>query len=139
MRAERDSKKLEKAKTIEDAYADARKAGKAYSSSQESFSDPFKDYFEFDADDSLNDFRGWYIDDVFISGGSPCFNETGTITLDRSAYSCGDLIEIDVRDLNVAGDSLSVELSTENGDVETVTLLDSDGDKLFSGTILCNS
>ena len=78
--------------------------------------------------------EGWYIDDVVVSVVEPCLADAGVVRFDSVAYSCGDLLRLSVRDLNAAGDSVTVTVTTGAGDSESVSLRDSDGDGIFTGS-----
>ena len=94
--------------------------------------------FEFDTVDTRdNDFRGWYIDDVVIGEGTeePCIKEFGTVQLFQETYSCGQLLAVEVRDLNAGEEPLVTTVSTGGGDSESIIVEDPDGDKNYTGSL----
>lgn len=90
--------------------------------------------FRFAADSGVASL-GWIIDDVAVSGVSPCLSDEGLVALDAKLYACGDTIGLEVMDLNAVGSSLTVEITTTAGDTETVTLNDPETDKIYVGSI----
>ncbi|SFI86695.1 M36 family metallopeptidase [Planctomicrobium piriforme] len=61
-------------------------------------------------------------------------NPVGTVSLDKSIYYAGDVVTITVNDGNVAGSTVNVTLTTNTGDLETVTLSQVDFG-VYQGTI----
>ena len=94
--------------------------------------------FEFNTVDTRdNDFRGWYIDDVVIGEGleEPCVSEFGTVQLFQETYSCGQLLEVEIRDLNAGEKSLVTTVLTGGSDSESLIVEDTDGDKIYTGSL----
>jgi hypothetical protein len=66
-----------------------------------------------------------------------CVGGLGELFLDDDVYSCSDVVNIEVRDLDLAGTvSLGVTAETSGGDFETVTLLETGlNSAIFRGSI----
>jgi V8-like Glu-specific endopeptidase len=60
---------------------------------------------------------------------------TGQVMFGQSAYKAGGLMEVSIFDNNAVTSTLTVELTSEMGDLETVILSDNDLDQVYTGTI----
>ena len=92
--------------------------------------------FVFDKFEGNEDtFRGWYIDDVVLETEELCNSESGTVQLSQQIYSCGQLLGVQVQDVNAPAEPFSVVLSTASGDSESILVEDADGDKTYNGSL----
>ena len=98
--------------------------------------------FMFDTlDERANNFRGWYIDDVSITAIETvsCDDQYRSLNLNKDAYACDQMIEIEVADVAVNSSTLSVTVISTAGDSESVTLTDVGGDRIYRGSIIVSA
>lgn len=96
--------------------------------------------FEFDSVDGVeNNSRGWYVDDIAVQTSVPCLDDLGVLRADKSVYRCGEVMQLQIGDLNVAAGPLDLHITTIAGDSEHILLNDTAGDKIFRGSLPISS
>ena len=74
-----------------------------------------------------------------LSASGRCIDEPGKIVFEKTVYSCGQLLDVEIRDLNAPAEPLSITLATTSGDSETIVVEDVDGDKFYRRSLPISS
>lgn len=98
------------------------------------FPTPLKVRFRFGSDSSVPS-GGWRIDDVEVDEVDVCLTAAGQVRTDKAIYAGGQLLGLSVYDLNAQGSSIQVQVTTQAGDSEFVSLTDPDNNKIYQGSL----
>jgi hypothetical protein len=102
-----------------------------------SFTGPVRIGFRFTSDSSITIANGgWRIDSMQVGQIEPCLSPLGRVSTPNAPFSCGEPVAFTVSDSNAIGTSVSVTVSTDTGDEETVAATAVPGSPgLFEGSI----